>query len=536
MSPHTPRPADAQPQDFCARINHAQAAHHARLTVNSEEILASLLEALGNGRSEATRGQLFDATAALARSFALHGGEDLEDSGDATKTSAAEAATGPGPKGIPATLKKGLPAIACAVLEILDCPVRRAYTWKERKAALEVIASLAALVDLRGVHGPLGEHRAKLIQGASRCKHDSVANVREAAIEALAALEATEADESKPEKRRPFSAPAGVKRFAGSAMEIARKFRKEDRGGFGKGAGAPMKSKTLDGIVRKAAKAKVAAAEAAQHETGPDREYLEGDTKRRQKQEEQEHALATDTLVPVLSDRTPSASSVGQDPLVASNCKQPAATQTDQENLEAPFSAIDGRESEQVNDDNGAADRRKSTQLVPESNDPREFDGANREPRERSGTQSSEEKKDSAPQVHADAAEPEEKGHGVPIPPRRPASSEAKRAPADVVVSVSDQRPPQVVLSQSVQVVPQLQEAKQLAAVPSGHPSGAVAEVASSLLPVPMHGEMQVDTLRLLEHLDTKTDKITNVLDGLDRRLLGVERTLVVSFGWTASN
>eukprot|EP00903_Cladosiphon_okamuranus_P007632 g7401.t1 len=518
---------DPFPEDFCARINHAQAAHHAKLTVNSEEILASLLEALGNGRSEATRGQLFDATAALAQSIALHGRGDLGDSNGIPKISAAEAATSRGLEGIPATLRKGLPAIARAVLEVLDCPVRRAYTWKERKAALGVISSLAALADLRGACGPLGEHRAKLIQGASRGKHDSVAAVREAAIEALVALEATEADEGKPEKRRPFLAPAGAGRFAGSATDMARKIRREDRGGSGKGAGAPMRTKTLDGIGRKADRAKIATAEPSPYETERRRESPDGDPQSRRKRKEQEDAQVAEILVPVPADRTPSASSVGQGPMVASNFKQPAATQTDQGNLEAPFPAIDRLESEQTKNDNGAPDRRKSTPLVPENNDPRELDGASRDPRECWSRESSEEKKNQRPQDHADTAELEERNRGFLMPPRRPDLSGANRAPADVEVCVSDKTLPQVGLSQSVQVVPQLQQDKQSAAAASGDPAGTAAKVAPCSLSTPMHGGVQVDALRLLKHLDTKTDKITSVLDGLDRRLFVVERTLV---------
>ena len=526
LSPHTTRPVDTQPQDFCGRVARAQVAHHARLTVNSEEILASLLEALGNGRSEATRGQLFDATAALAQSFEAHGGQDLDELDGARKTSAADAATGRGLRGIPATLKKGLPAVVRAVLVVLECPVRRAYTWKERKAALEVISSLAVLTELRGAQGPLGEHRTKLIRGASRGKHDSVAAVREAAIESLVALEATEADESKPELRRPVSAPAGVGRFAGSATEMMRKFRREDRGLLGKGAGPP-KIKILDGIVRKAERAMVASAEVLKHKTKRDGDSLEGGSKSPTPREEQDDAEVTDPHGPAESKP---ASSVGQDSLVASTVKQTAATQTSRMHLESPFPAIDGRESEHINEHHNAASRRKLRPLVADNGDSREFDVATREPPELVSRQSSGDKKTSAPGAHADVADAVEKDRGIPVPPRRPASPEAKHhAPAEVEVSVPDARLPQTALSQAVKLVPQRQDAEYLTA-PSGHSAGNVAKVDSSPLPAPMHGGMQVDTLRLLKHLDSKTDKITSVLDGLDRRILGVERTLVVSF------
>eukprot|EP00752_Nemacystus_decipiens_P002970 g2759.t1 len=516
---------DPFPEDFCARINLARVAHHARLTVNSEEILASLLDALGNGRPEATRAQLFDAIAALAQSFALYGGPDLQDSDAALETSAAEAAASRRLNGIPSTLQKGLPAIARAILEVLDCPVRRAYTWKERKAALEVTTSLAVLTELRGTHGPLGEHRAKLIQGASRGKHDSVAAVREAAIEALAALEATEADEGKPEVRRPFSAPAGV---GGFASEMARKFRKEERGAGGKGVGTSMKSKTLDSVVRKAERAKIAATEAPQHETPEgDREPVEGDIlrSRRERERKREGAEAADTLVP--AERTPPASWTGEDPLVAANHTQQAPPHTARDNLEAPFPVIDGRESEQ-NSNHNAADRREPVPpITPENSNPKKIDDVAGDSSEHLGRQCSE-GNISTPQTHDDAAAPEEHGRRVPLPPLASAGTGAKHAPTeiDAEVSVPDKRRPQVQVSTSVQVGPQLQEAKHLTAA-SGVPVEAAAKVASSPLPAPLHGGMEFDTLRLLQHLDSKTDKITSVLDGLDRRLHGVERTLV---------
>lgn len=497
--------------------------------MNSEEILASLLEALGNGRSEATRGQLFEATAALAQSFALHGGEYLEDLDTKPKTSTA--ATGRGLKGIPATLKKGLPAIARAVLEVLDCPVRRAHTWKERKAALEVITYLAVLTDLRGTHGPLGEYRAKLIQGATRGKHDSVVAVREAAIESLVALEATEADEGKREISRPLSAPAGVGRLAESAMEVTQKKRREEKG-VSKCEGKPMKNKTLDRIVRKTERAKIAAAEAAQHEIHRNQGSPEDGMKLRLKREGEEAAQAADS--PVTADPTRPASSAGQDPLGTTNSEQQDPSQNSRGNLESSFHSIDGCEGEHISDHHNAADRRKSKPLISEKRDPRELDGVTRGSPQRVGRQSSEEKVPT-PRAHDDAAEPQEKERVVPAPARRSAGSEVKRVPIEVAAAVPVTQPSQAGLSQLVQVVPQPQETKHLATA-SGDAAGAVAKVASSLLSAPMHGGMQVDTVRLLKHLDSKTDKITSVLDGLDRRLLGVERTLVVRLGLSALN
>lgn len=520
---HTTHPVDTQLQEFCVRINHAQTAHHARLTVNSEEILASLLEALGNGRSEGTRGQLFDATAALARSFTTHGGEDREHSDPALKTSPAEVGTVHGLEGIPASLKKGLPAISRAVLEVLHCPVRRAHTWKERKASLEVITSLAVLSDLRGTHGPLGEYRAKLIEGASRGKHDSVAAVREAAVESLVALEATEAEEGKREIRRPHSAPVGVGRFAGSATEMARKFGAGERG-VGKDAGTLVKTKALDSIIRKAEKAKFAAAKAHRNETECDQESPEDGMKSRQ-QRKGEAVEAVDCLVP--ADSTSPTLPTGQNAMPATAREQQAPSQSSPGNLETPLHAVGGNGNARKSDHPNTADRRDSTPLFPENIDPREPDGVTSESPERVDRQSSEDKAP-LPRVHDEAAGPDAKERGVSMPSRRSAGPEVMRAPVEEVeASVSGKQLPQVGLSQSAEVVPQLEEAKHLA-VASGDTAGAVVKVGSSPFPAPMHGGTHVDTLRLLKHLDSKTDKITSVLDGLDQRLLGVERTLVV--------
>lgn len=175
-------------QDFCIEAERAAAAHFARLTVNSEGILASLLEALDHNRTEKTCGQILTAVAAMAQS--LGDNAELESPNNGV--------SGRG-GGMLATLRKGLPAVARAVATVMECTARGVYTWKERKAALEVVIAFAALQDLRGQDGhPLGEHRARLIQGSLRCKRDSVAAVREAALGALAALEASETPDATP--------------------------------------------------------------------------------------------------------------------------------------------------------------------------------------------------------------------------------------------------------------------------------------------------------------------------------------------------
>lgn len=175
-------------QNFCAEAERAVAAHFSRLTVNSEGILASLLEVLDHNRTEKTRDQILTAVAAMAQSVGDNAELECPDNGVSGRGGV-----------MLATLRKGLPAVVRAVATVMECTAKGAYTWKERKAALEVVVAFAVLQDLRGPDGhPLGEHRARLIQGSLRCKRDSVATVREAALAALAALEASETLEAKP--------------------------------------------------------------------------------------------------------------------------------------------------------------------------------------------------------------------------------------------------------------------------------------------------------------------------------------------------
>lgn len=200
-------------QDFCTEAERAAAAHFARLTVNSEEILASFLEALDHKRTEKTRGQILTAVAAMAQS--------LGDNADLENPDNGVSATSGRGGGILATLRKGLPAVARAVVTIMECTTRGAYTWKERRAALEVVIAFAALQDLRGPDGhPLGEHRARLIRGSLRGKRDSVAAVREAALGALAALEAPETKHSCSRRKTPDATSTGFCKNLG----VARRF------------------------------------------------------------------------------------------------------------------------------------------------------------------------------------------------------------------------------------------------------------------------------------------------------------------------
>lgn len=247
-------------QEFCAEAAHAEVAHFTRLTVNSEEILASLLETLDTTRSEGTRAPLLDAMAAMARSCTKN--STRRDNGDLSETATrAEhvvsdaAESGSWGAGLTATLKKGLPAVAHAAAAILECPERRAYTWRERKAALGVIANLAVLPDLRGPEGPLGEHRAKLIHASTRGKHDSVATVRGAAGRALEVLEASQTDAGTGgmlgSSGSGFSVGGGRGRGTEtmSVAEMRRSYRAGERERRGQHR---RKAKNLDGVVSRA--------------------------------------------------------------------------------------------------------------------------------------------------------------------------------------------------------------------------------------------------------------------------------------------
>lgn len=169
-------------QDLCEDVRRAEEAHAARLTANSEEILGSLLEALDSSRSAGTRGPLLDAISAMAELAGAH---------EARLVATASAGDG---GHLAQTLGKGLLAVVRPVEDILTSRSRKAYTWKERASALRLVRNLAVLPGLRGPEGPLGEHRATMIRGAVDCKRDSVAAVREAAVRALGALEASEAE------------------------------------------------------------------------------------------------------------------------------------------------------------------------------------------------------------------------------------------------------------------------------------------------------------------------------------------------------
>lgn len=530
QSPLAPR------QDFCIGVNLAKTAHHARLTVHSEEVLASLLEALGNGRSEATSGQLFDTMTAMANSCATYEADELAPSGEVLKK--AEAADGGTLKGISATLKKGLPAIVRAVLHVLDCPVRRSHTWKERKAALDMVTSLAVLNYLRGAEGPLGEHRAKLIQGSTRGKHDSVAAVRGAASEALVALEATDLEEGKGQNRRPVSAPTGARALGWGGRAVgtpAAEARQNFRVGERLESACTRKTTNRDKLHRAVMKAKRAesdAADASQCEIENyqvSREVRGKHRRQRQGRNSEKNPEQGMTVGP-----TPSASSV-------ENCsKSSKDSEKDPRNpspgnIEPPLHVNEGSGSEQNSDRHGTTDRRKSTlrrtPKIPDTGGPSVDGVGSSTSRQREKRYASQEEK-SIPRVDDIEVGPiEDREDDVMRPASRSAEPEVKNGHSEAIVVTSDPKPLQAVLpttEQGVKIRVQataLQNAKQGVVTYSGD---AVGTVPSSSLPAPMHGGMEGEAFRLLTHLSNKTDSIASVLDGLDQRLMGMERTLVV--------
>ncbi|CAM9288605.1 unnamed protein product [Ectocarpus fasciculatus] len=496
------------PEDFCTGVNLAQASHHARLTVNSEEILACLLEALGNGRSEATRAQLFNAIAAMARSCVTHGDTELQAE---TGTPTTVVATAPrGVRVISATFKKGLPAVARAVLEVLNCPIRRAYTWKEREAALEVITCLAVLVDLRGVEGPLGEHRAKFVQGATGAKHDSVAAVREAARKSLVALEATDAEEGK-RKNCPRLLPqasVGPHTRGGKDAEISsagmiRRLRPE-KTGQSKAVKKQNVNPKIDGVVLEGWKAEECMTEPPPLKLERNQDSSEMDSRARRQREaevaEEKKLTAGRTSTVSSLESCPSSNRVSD----KQDTPQPSET-----SLRPSSSASEGCRS----------DRRRGPTHSVNTRSPGEHDPSSGD-LERKGNMPSEEdlptpnKNDDAP------GKQQEKKDGTPLQQRctpmetlvaQPVPQPVQTAPASTVQSVG--------VAVQGMAPPETKGLETLSNETSRAP-------ATTLVQRPVRDGAQVDTVRLLKHLDDKTNGIVSVLDCLDRRLVGMEKIL----------
>ena len=558
-------------QEFCAEIELAEAAHHARLTVNSEEILACLLESLDSGRSEGTRAELFNAVAAMARSCAIHGhppttpgrvpiGTELE--------TELEVEAG----GLSATLGKGLPAIAHAVSAVLGCPLRRAFAWKERKAALDLIAALAVLGDLRGPEGPLGEHRLRLIQGATRGKRDSVAAVREAAVRALEALGAACTEDPGRETQKmsvssclegsPLrSLRGGVRgpelpvsdtrnnhhRQSGEVRaSVHAKNRQHQSGEVEPSSGLDKvkeKKKTLGGALKKWEWAARDAADAAERKTERFREHRDEGRKAQQRRRAEFPAEAQHEEAP-MANFTPSALSKEERHPSSGDGEQQERRPTSPP-IRSSSVPTDEREDRNVD----IRDRRKSALLLgtprasengPEADSADDVDRAQPEPEEGANT--------SQADTTALAAELEPRHEEGDIPPARlDGAGVAEVKQQDSVREVAPlphQRTLQTTTPSSVQqnvqvsvtsIVPKLEQEHPEAAVvgavraaSGGGQRPASMLAPSSLLP-PMNGGIQADTARLLQHLCSKTDTIASVLESLGQRVVRMERTLEVS-------
>lgn len=487
---------------------------------------------MGNGRSEATRAQLFKTIAAMADSCVIHAKEEPGNSNSLVTTTVSAEATGA--KGLTATLKKGLPAIVRAVLDVLQCPVRRAYTWKEREAALEVIAAIAVLDDLRGVEGPLGEYRAKLIEGASRGKHDSVAAVRKAASESLLLLEAIEAEERKRTSHTfvPGRAEMAFKwGGSGAAMSTVGKGRTYQTGKqiCSRGVIKEVGVKTLEGVLIKAGRAETVAAEARHHTTGGCQGSRQDNREAvRQRQEEN----AKDTSQP----RTPASLAPS-----TSSAKRASMPIRDGDQQDPPQSSP--RDSKQVPEfgrNDGVQvtghDEAESQRLphgpflqTPNHDDPEEADRRDSSKRLKAARESnrSDDMNGLAPSTQDDQkGVPEKKVADA----ARPVEREVTRVPTEPVVTSAAQQPCQSPLPPDVVDVRNLSRG----ATPSDNTgwAGSTEERATmegpSALRPPILGDVQVDTIRLLKHLNGTTHKIARVLDGLDQRLREMEPKLVV--------
>lgn len=532
-------------QDFCAEVKLAEAAHHARLTVNSEEILACLLEALGSGRSEGTRAELFNAVAAMARSCAIYG--PSQETSDGLPTIAEFDLGGQPARGLLATLRKGLPAIVQAVSTVLDCPVRRAFSWKERKAALDLIVALAALRDLRGPEGPLGEHRLQLIHGATTGKRDSVAAVREAAVQSLAALEATGVEKTERETLKTGMISClgtlgdGSRGLGETGRSVDDTRNKHHQSGEAKMFTdlEKLKKKTLDGALRKWERVASDAVDAAERKIERFREHRDEGRKKQQRQRraEEEAPVASSTLSALLEvERTPS----------SRDGEQQQERPTSPQKISLSEAVADECEEKDVNGNTRTPDRCKPTPLgtpgASEDGAETGKDDSDRAPPEReAGADTS---RAEATTTHD--AVPKRGHQECDIPPARlggNATAEVKQECVQGAVPLQRQQPLPTAPSPAedkaqfsvTSIVPKLdQEEPAAAAVTVAAVAAATGEgpapmlSPSSLLP-PMNEGPQADTARLLQHLCNKTDTIASVLESLGQRVVGMERTLVVS-------
>lgn len=513
------------PQDFCSDIKRAEVAHFVRLAVNSEEVLASLLEALDSNRSEGTRAQLLNAIASMAHSRANHE-IDLETPN--------EISTATGCTGLSATLVKGLPAVASAVVAVMNCPARRTFTWKERQAAMEVVVAFAVLQDLRGPEGPLGEHRAKSIQASIIGKRDSVGAVREAAARSLAALEATEAERSRKDKTQGMASSglgflgAGVGRGVGATDG---KTKTSYRAGATVDSKFLHKKKTLDGLIAKAERATTkdvpdAAEHHAEdrarhgrqdHQPKPHDKAGQDDTHTLQDVSPTNQASSAPEYRPRLSN-----DSQQQKPSVPINTTPLSPTEEiwstkESDSVSAPNQPTSEHPERPRTADTGTEGRVEDSMV----------DGA---PSELHHDRSCSERE--IPPVAGAVAPAEPKvNDGAMRSQRREIKAESKHAYAQAVVVSDSQRldtvslPVERPVNVSLQVKAPHAERNVVAPSPG---VGSAGTVAPSSMPPPIRERLQVDTVRLLRRLNDKTDGIADVLKSLDQRLGGMDNSIAV--------
>lgn len=481
--------------------------------MNSEEILAYLLEALDSNRSEGTRAQLFNAIGAMARSCSTH--ENQLETSNFFSTAATLS-------GLSATLTKGLPAIVGAILVVLECPIRRSYTWKERKATLELVVSLTTLIEFRGPEGPLGEHRAKLIIGSIRGKHDSAAAVREVASQALEALEAVEAEIGQAENGGRATANFGIT----SNGEGFDKISIIRAGEVKRSKKLAIKRKNLEGVMEKTMRANKKSVQAIEHDEKHNQdgqEWGRGAHQHRQAKEKTESPQEEPTESPtpsVSSSEKKFQSSRGGQKLQQSLTRRVDST------APSPTEEFGSR-----NENTSEPVRLKSKPLEPrsiqESGTESGLSDTNLAPRLLETRRSTE--KETPPPV--DAAEVDNIEDDPPLQ-RKIKSANTKHASAPANMAALELQPPKTAMplaSGSVQVALQPVTLHAVETPIQVRPSTEVDSIPSSL-PPPTHAGAQVDTLCLLRHLNVKTDDIASLLSNLDRRLLDMEKTFVVSF------
>lgn len=488
-------------QELCNEVRRAETAHAARLTVNSEEILASILEVLESSRSEGTRALLLDGITAMTSVCIMQEGE----------LTAADPPVNPNRgSNISKTLAKGLPAITHGIWKILTCPVRRTYSWRERVAALDVICGLARLRSLHGTRGPLGEHRVKLIQAATQSKRDCIDGVRKAAGRALDALGASKAEYIQLQrcgKASPDTVSLGG-RAAGNILSETKAGYLETQQGVGKGR---KKKNALEVLMKKKEKLSGKHGQRGERkQTGPSPER--GET-----------SVVSHRGVKDSHDQQPDGAPSLMVALLSA--------------ADTPKSSNEPTEAEKHNANDSTSRRFSSTRVLKgSSRAPEEIDvdhenkwmdskGAPCSPDGRHAVSTAEggnALEDAG--LHRDS-------HYIPIEDIKSKTTvDSTSFPVDMVgVTLASA---QVALgSQS----PSPCQAADVAQSPSAsrphmQDDAPVATVSAACNVSPaIDGDVRVGTISLLRNISQKSDNISNVLTALSQRLLGMEKSLEVT-------